>query len=140
MANVYVYSTLSASNRYTKYARGGNDIPREERSVLIKGGANVADKHLITPRGVVTEISAEDYEFLKDNVQFRKHVENGYITVEEREASIEKVVTNMEPRDESAPLVPEDYTAHDQNAPVTNAAAPAKAPAAPGARRTRKRR
>lgn len=117
----YIFSTLSTNQLYTKYAKTeGNDIPRVERTVLVKGGANVADKNFITPRGVVTEVSDEEYAFLEQNELFKKHVANGYITVEERQVNIDKVVSNMKPADESAPLTPESYEVEDKAPPASN--------------------
>ena len=107
---IHVYSTLSCSQRYVKYIPGveGN-LPREERAILINGGANVADKHFMTPKGVHTLITDEEYECLKENQLFQTHVKNGFISVEEREANIDKVVSNMEGRSQDAPVTPQDY-------------------------------
>lgn len=120
MSNVHVYSTLSAPVRYTVYQKSGNDIPRAERSVLIKGGANVADKNFITPRGVVTTISVEELALLEQDKLFQLHVKNGYLVVDKSLVDVDKVVADMEGRDESAPLVPEDF--EEEKAPVVPAA------------------
>jgi cbb3-type cytochrome oxidase cytochrome c subunit len=118
---IYVYSTLSCNQLYTKYVKSaGGDMSRLEKSVLIKGGANVADKHFITPRGVVTEVSAADYEFLKENKLFKLHVANGYVTTDAKNVNIEKVVTDMTGADKSAPLTPEDYQVESKTPPVSN--------------------
>lgn len=115
----HIYSTLSNNQRYDKYVAGGADLPRIERSVVIAGGANVADKHFITPRGVVTTVTDDDYELLKENKLFNTHLENGYITVEERKADVEKVIAGMTGRDESAPLVEADYETTGKPAPTS---------------------
>ena len=135
MSQVYVYSTLSAPVRYSFYLQGGNDIPREERGILIRGGANVADKNFITPRGVQTMISAEEYALLKENKLFKTHVENGYITVEEKSVDIDKIDSDMETRDESSPLVPEDFIAEDKPAPVVNVPKQAGRPRGPNSKK-----
>lgn len=108
--SVFIYSTLSCTQRYVKWSTpvAGN-IPREERAVVIEGGANVANKHIITPRGVVTEVSDADYQCLKENSLFLTHVKNGYVTVEERKADVDKVVTGMEARSPDAPITPNDF-------------------------------
>lgn len=116
--SVYVYSTLSAPQRYTKYAKGNGDMSREESSVLIKGGANVADKNFITARGVVTQITPEEHEQLKENTLFQTHVANGYIIVDAANVDIDKIVSDMEGRDESAPLTPDDFVAEGATPPV----------------------
>jgi hypothetical protein len=120
MSNVYVYSTLSAPVRYSTYAKGEGDMSREESSVLIRGGANVADKNFITPRGVQTIITAEEHAKLKENKLFQTHFANGFITVDEKQVDIDKIVADMTPRDQSSPLVPQDY--EPEKEPVSNAA------------------
>lgn len=118
---VYIFSTLSTNQLYTKYLKSeANELARVDRTVLVKGGANVADKHFVTPRGVVTEVSDEDYALLKDNDLFNTHVKNGYITVEEKNVNVDKVVSNMTSADESAPLTPESYIVEDKAPPVSN--------------------
>ena len=115
----YVYSTLSANMDYTVWKPGGGDLPVVAGTVRIGGHANVADKHFATPLGVATGISAEDLELLKANQIFLLHEQNGYIIVKEADDDIEKVVADMEGRDQSAPLVPQDFEAEGQDAPKT---------------------
>jgi hypothetical protein len=119
--DIFVYSTLSSSQRYTAYD-GNKDLPREERSVLIKGGANVADKHFQTPRGVVTKITEEQLAFLKKDKMFQRHVERGFITYDDKQVDVEKVASNMEGRDTSSPLEPGDFESQGQAAPIVNSA------------------
>lgn len=118
MANVHVYSTLTCSQRYVKYhpaVAGG--VPREERAVLIKGGTNVADKHFLTPKGVVTTITEEEYELLQQNELFKGHVDRGFIKVEKGRADVEKVASDMEARSPDAPIRPEDFQIGGQYEP-----------------------
>lgn len=105
----YVYSTMTAAVTYCAWVRGGGDIPTIQKSVTINGGANVADKHFQTPRGVVTVISEEQLEIMKADGVFQIHQKNGFITVEEKRAEVERVVSDMEGQDESAPLTPNDF-------------------------------
>lgn len=110
MAEVYILSTLSADQRYTGYRSGGADLPVAERSVFIKGGANVADRRLITPQGVVTKVTAEDYEFLQTVEVFQTHVTNGYITVStSRPADPDAAAASQESRSPDSPLVEQDF-------------------------------
>ena len=109
--DVYVFSTLTSSVEYRNYGEGGADMPHVDRSVLIVGGTNIPDKRLITPYGVMTTISAEDFSWLQDNELFKLHQKNGYITVRDKAADPEKVATDMKTRDESAPLVDADFEA-----------------------------
>lgn len=73
-----------------------------------------------TPRGRVTEISDEQYAQLKDNHVFQLHKENGFISVENRKEDPEKVATNMEASDKSAPDTVESLEAEKQAVPKTN--------------------
>lgn len=138
MANeVHVYSTLTASNEYRQFSKGGADLPVVARSILIYGGANLPSKHMLTPRGVLTTISAEVYSWLKDEPTFKAHVANGFITVSNggKAEDPDKVAADLEGRDQSAPLVEEDFAPGE--APQT------KTPgnddgAAPGLRRGRR--
>ncbi|EAO0065952.1 hypothetical protein GPN87_003083 [Salmonella enterica] len=118
----YIYSTLTGSQAYQVYRQGGADLPLVDKTILVAGGANVANKHFITPRGVVTSVTDEELELLEKNPVFALHKANGFITVEAKEVSVEKVVSDMEARDESAPLTEADFIAKDQDPPtvVTN--------------------
>lgn len=119
---VYVYSTATATIDYVEYNKPSdkNMLPQVIRKVTIKGGANVADKHLFTPNGVVTEVTPEDYAFLAQNQSFIQHVTDGFHVVEKTRFDVDSVVNDMEPKDRSAPLTPEDYEPggrmHDANA------------------------
>ena len=106
----YVVSTMSNDQRYTDW-----DIPNLEgskvarpaqarASVLIKGKANVITKNLITPEGVITQVSDEQLEVLKRVKLFQTHVDNGSLKIMGREVAPEKAVRDMRDRDESAPL------------------------------------
>lgn len=114
----YIFSTLTGGQEYTGYASGGGDIPVAERKVFVAGGSNLPDKRLITPIGVMTEVSDEDFSWLQENEVFKMHRANGFITVRDKEAAPEKVATEMETRDQSAPLVEADF--EEGEAPVTN--------------------
>lgn len=124
---VHIYSTLTSDMEYREYKAGGGDMHVLARSVTIKGGSNLPDPRLITAHGVVTTISAENMDWLKDNEIFQLHQKNGYITVAEVLVDPEKVAADMEGRDESAPLVEADFAPNEQ--PVVGGVAPEEAPA-----------
>jgi len=117
----YVYSTLTADQAYTIYEKGGGDIPSKKGVVIVKGGTGVADKRLITPTGAIpTQITDEQHVLLMQNVVFKQHEKNGFVTVRtSRKAEDgEKVVTSgMESRDASAPLTETDF--EEGKAPTT---------------------
>lgn len=64
--------------------------------VTVKGGAGVADRRtLITPKGVVTAISADQLERLKNNRVFQQYVDRGNIVVSRTSNNPDKVAKNM---------------------------------------------
>lgn len=95
----YVYSTLSNDNKYG--------------SVLINGKANVANKNVITPLGVVTRITDAQLEECKSYPVFHKHKENGFLTVEKYKEDADLVASDMTGRDASAPETPETLMIND---------------------------
>lgn len=115
----YIYSTLTNSIKINEYAAVEGGTPRSVRSILIVGGSNVADKHFITPQGVVTEVSDEELEFLKRDKMFNRMVERGFIKHESKKSEVNKVAADMVGRDESAPLTPDDFTEDTKGAKPT---------------------
>jgi hypothetical protein len=95
----YVYSTLSNDNRYGE--------------VLISGKANVANKNLITPLGVMTRITSAQLEECDSFPVFQLHKENGFITVEKYKEDPDLVASDMTGRDNSAPETPETLVLKD---------------------------
>ena len=64
---------------------------------------------MFTPRGVVTILSDEEFDVLKDNNAFKRHVEAGHITFDKKSVAVEKKVKDMAEKDGSAPLTPADF-------------------------------
>lgn len=120
----YVYSTLTADQIYNSWTHDGSEknsaLPTVQHSVLIKGGSNVVDrKTLVTPTGaIVTKITQKDLDALNENAVFLLHKANGYIKVKEHAEDGEAVASDMDTRDQSAPLVPEDFKETETGAPV----------------------
>lgn len=108
MSKIYVYSTLTADQIYTSYKSSANGVPLVTARIPIAGGANLMTKHMVTPRGTVTEVTAEELAELRQNEVFKLHEKNGFITVSEAKTDVEKVVPDMVGRDQSAPLVEQD--------------------------------
>ena len=86
----YVLSKLANTQVYTKYVKGTDNFNQVVASVTIKGGADVTNKMLITPMGVVTEIKTEELEILKENKVFQQHLENGVVSYYATAPVIEK--------------------------------------------------
>jgi hypothetical protein len=107
--HIYVYSTLSSDQLYTSYTHGPNGLAIPNGEIFISGKANVMDKHFITRLGVATKITAEQLVELKKNDLFNLHVKNGFIKYDKAEADAEVVAADMQGRDQSAPLVEQDF-------------------------------
>jgi len=105
----YVASTLSCDQFYTEWNRpvsSGAKIARPAtpfKQVFISGRANVQNK-ISTPEGVITKISDEDAEFLKQNPAFQGHEKNGHVKIIRSAVDPVKVARDMKDRDDSAPL------------------------------------
>lgn len=126
--SVYIYSTLSQSTAYTLYKeRTPGSIPQAIKAVTLNAGANVIDKALVTPYGVVTQVSAEDYELLKENRSFKTHVAGGFLKVSKSKTDPEKVAKDMTPKDKSAQPTTEDLVDQGANPAAVPAATPAPA-------------
>jgi hypothetical protein len=107
----YIFSTLSNDQRYQDYSIAGHGVLTPTRSVSIKGGAGVANNRLMTPLGVVTEVSDEDLSFLESHECFKIHKSNGFITVRPKNADAEVVAADMARGDGCAPMNPETVLA-----------------------------
>lgn len=115
MAKTYVFSTLANDQRYQNWVIGGNDVPMKSHSVLIKGGSGVANDRLVTPFGVVTEVTEHDLEELKKNISFSNHEKKGFIVVRNKKAEVEKIASEMNLKDESSPLTHKDYISEEDS-------------------------
>lgn len=106
MAN-YIHSTSSQPMIYPIYAGGGQNRAQKIKEILIKGKANVVDpRTLVTPTGVVTEVSDADLELLKKSAAFQRHVARGFMRVmHEHELNTK----DMQKQDNSAQIRDVDY-------------------------------
>ena len=87
---MYIVSHESASVEFPRYVRtkAGIDI---KGSVLINGGAGVINKKTMeTPKGVVTEVTKEELEFLKTQSLFNEKVEAGSYEIVDGEKEAKK--------------------------------------------------
>lgn len=90
---MYIYSTLSNNQSYS--IDGGKEV-------LIAGRANVANKNLITVRGVVTSVTDDELNQLRKNMVFKAHLDNGFLEIGSVKTDPEKVAENMKPKDAAA--------------------------------------
>lgn len=108
----FIYSTLACNQEYTAWVR--HELGQEVKcvpgeSVLIKGGAGLADKNLHTPYGVVTMVTDAQLALLKTIDAFNKHVEGGYLTIDESKTDADVKAADMARDDKSRPLTPQEY-------------------------------
>lgn len=118
---IFILSTLSADQLYTTWVAGGADLPKIAKQVFVAGGANVANRKLVTPQGVVTEVDEDDLAALETNEVFQLHKTNGYITVSKtKPGDADAAAASQEQRSPDAPLVEGDFA--PGKAPVSGSA------------------
>lgn len=106
----YVFSTTTCDQRYQNYTwNDPREMPTPTYSVFIKGGTGVANDRLITPIGVMTEITDQDLIELEKNEDFKRHKKAGFIVVQNKKDDPEKVAANMARKDKSAPITESDF-------------------------------
>ncbi|OWK39543.1 hypothetical protein [Fimbriiglobus ruber] len=114
----HIFSTMANSTKYIKYRQAPQkDLNIAERSVLIKGGSGMHQKHLGTPLGVHTAVSDEDMDWLKDDLHFKQHMTKGYITVRKAEVNPEVAAAEMithDPKTDACPVIPQDFKDDDK--------------------------
>jgi hypothetical protein len=119
---VHIYSTLANPQKIVVWSKPTDlgMLPEMECEVLIRGGAGIASKNLITPQGVHTAITQEEYDAIAEVPHFKNFVESGHFRVERKEYDLDKIVSDMNPRDAGGPLTPADFekTAKDGSAPI----------------------
>lgn len=114
----YVYSTATCPISYVKYkptpkqegseraSKGHNQILKK---VTINGGHGINNKYMITPKGVVTQVSDEDMEFLLQDKNFLRHQKAGFMSFDKKKIEPEKKAANMAEKDGSSPLTQHDF-------------------------------
>lgn len=125
---VYVVSKASQNIAYIGWLKGKNGLNKKEKTVVIKGGANVLNKKTLeTVNGVVNEITAEDLKFLESLSSFKRHVAGGWMVVCKTKTEAEKKADQQEKntdgtvkKDGSAQLTAEDFEVKGQKPPVVN--------------------
>jgi len=117
--SVYIFSTLACDQKYQNYVvNEGIALPTS--SVSIAGGTGVMNDRFVTPLGVMTAITEDDYASLQGNPDFQMHVANGFITVQKQAEDPEKVAADMNILDGSRPLTEGDARMSDSDATVAN--------------------
>ena len=119
----YVYSTSTCAASYCVYEENSpNDIAvlkrwpdGEPMKVTIQGGHGLSDKHMFTPKGVVTKVSDRDMELLLNNKSFLRHMDKGFKSYDKKKVNPEKKARDMADKDKSAPLTPADFVKGDNS-------------------------
>lgn len=99
---VYVFCTASASQNFGL----GNGV-----SVLIHGGANVQNRQLWTPKGVMTTVTDEDFALLMKHPDFTGGIDSGFITYSKTKEDPEEIAKGMSGKDNSAQKAPDEIDA-----------------------------
>lgn len=120
---VHIYSTMANSTEYVNYLRHNpQGVNVVGKTCLVKGGSGINRQHMQTPLGVHTAITEADYEWLKEDANFKAHQKKGYIVVRKDEVHPEKVAADMPTREwtknpqgqvirgDAFPVTPEDFS------------------------------
>lgn len=129
MRGLFVVSTCSTAIKFVDYhehslTRG--QIPQIKRSLTIRGGANLMNKHLFTPNGVATPITESDLAFLTANAMFMAKVADGFFSIIGDDGDTERRARDMWAKDGTAPKTEADFARrNDQSGMKVGAAAAA---------------
>ncbi len=116
---MFIISRASQDGEFIIWETSVNGKKSAKKSILIKGGAGVIDKStMTTPNGVVTEISDEDWELLKEHSAFKRYVERGFMeAVKSEKPAKENAKKKSSKKDGGVQLTPEDFEKRGQKAP-----------------------
>lgn len=96
-----IHSMLSNDRSFPKYEprkEGATGVSKRvyKTSILIKGGANVSNKHMVTKTSVETDVSDADLKALQESASFQRMVKRGFL-------SYKKPASEAVKKDASAP-------------------------------------
>jgi hypothetical protein len=118
----FILSSLTNDTKYCFWEKKAENLVVVKKEILIKGGANVADKKtLVTPNGASTEVSDEELALLKENPSFKRHLERGFVKIVETDNKYKakEESEKLDKKDGSAQLTPEVYKKRGKKAPAT---------------------
>lgn len=123
----YIISTMTGSVSYNWY-ENVNGLPLKKAGVVIYGGAHLPSLRsgfgdmqrdaegnpIWTAAGVVTPVSESNYELLKNNALFKKHMDGGYLKVINQDIvdnhkAVKREVNTMVAADPYAQLTPATF-------------------------------
>lgn len=110
-----ILSTLTSAQSVVITEKSANGALHIVKRIHINGGANVADrKTLITPQGVVTELTDEDYALLITTDFYKRQERAGFLRpVESKDAAEDTKKAGMKKRDKSSQKTEADYKDSD---------------------------
>lgn len=119
---VCIVSYESQDVEFPRYVRTKTGVEAQS-AILIKGGANVINKKTMeTPKGMITEITEEELEFLKTQYLFNFKLEKGsYEIVSNEGKAKEKIKKSTRKKDKGAQLTAQDFVDAGQTPPVVGA-------------------
>lgn len=119
MSRIYVYSTLANDQEYST---------PDGKTVIIAGKANVANKHLLTPRGVVTPVTEEQLAGIRQDRVFAAHLASEFLAISVSKKDADEVARDLNGGDASQQNTPESMAAKAAaDKPGAKKAAPVKA-------------
>ena len=117
----YIVSHESASVEFPMWVRTVSGVTAN-KSVLIQGGADVINKVNETPKGIVTEVTDEELEFLQTQWLFQEKVKNGLYEVQKTEKKAkESAQVRKGKKDKGAQLTAKDFEEAGMTPPVVGA-------------------
>ncbi|URG13038.1 hypothetical protein B2_45 [Stenotrophomonas phage B2] len=99
MPRIYVYSTLAADQAYS--------LGDPEKTLVIAGKANVANKHFLTPRGVATAVTEEQLHLLRQDRVFAAHLANEFLAISVAKKDPDDMAASMNSSDAGQQSTPE---------------------------------
>ena len=103
----FIASRLTCGQTYTGYQSSNDGVNTPTYAIHVNGGNGLVNRALITLEGAITEVTNEQLELLKSNPMFQGHMKNGFIKITDQQDAA-KAVSDLESRDESAPMTPAD--------------------------------
>lgn len=106
-----ILSTLTSPQDVSFTRTRPNGSLEVYKEIHINGGANVADrKTFVTPQGVITELSDEDFDLLTNCEWYKRQEKGGFIRpVEAASDADDPKKKGMKRRDKSAQKTEADY-------------------------------
>lgn len=114
----YIVSHESASVEFPRWVRTSSGVTAPS-AVVINGGADVINKTTLeTPKGVITEVTNEELEFLQTQWLFQEKVKQGSYEIVKSQKEAEKASKKRGKKDKGAQLTSDDFKEAGLTPPV----------------------